>query len=121
MGPLGAPSAAVTAKVAATPATATTAHLPLRITCSLSPVVASCDRWRASLASPGVCGGDAAVDVQDVAGGLGRARACEPGDRLGHVLRLHVDPEPRAAPVVRRQVVLVDAIGGRPLGLPVGR
>ena len=43
-----------------------------------------------------VRGGDAAVDVDDVAGRLRRARPGEEGDRLGDVLGVDVDPELRA-------------------------
>src|SRR5206468_6932638 len=73
------------------------------------------------VASPGVCGGDAAVDVDDVSGGLRRARAGEEGDRLRDVLRVDVDAETRPAPVEAGQVLGVDAVRARALGLPVGR
>src|SRR4051794_10252163 len=53
-----------------------------------------------------VGGGYAAVDVDDVAGGLGGARAGEEGDRLGDVLGEHVHAEPRPRAVERRQVLL---------------
>src|SRR5437773_2467891 len=78
-------------------------------------------RWCASYALPGVRGGHAAVDVDDVSCRFGRAGAREERDRLGDVFGEHGHAELRPALVEGLQLVLADAVGGGALGLPVGR
>src|SRR5436309_14564867 len=78
-------------------------------------------RWCASYALPGVRGGHAAVDVDDVSGRFGRARAREERDRLGDVFGEHGDAELRSALVEGLQFVRADAVRARAFGLPVGR
>ena len=63
---------------------------------------AQLDERGATACSSRVGGGDAAVDVDDVAGRLRRARPGEEGDRLGDVLGVDVDAELRAAAVEGR-------------------
>src|SRR5207253_8660501 len=75
----------------------------------------------ASFALPGVRGGDAAVDVDDISGRFRGTRAGEERDRLGDVLREHGDAELRSALVEGLQLLLADAVRARALGLPVGR
>src|SRR6476659_8754899 len=75
----------------------------------------------ASFALPRVCGGHAAVDVDDISCGLCGTRAGEEGDRLRDVLGQHGDTELRAALVEGLQLVLADAVRAGALGLPVGR
>src|SRR4029078_11772193 len=70
---------------------------------------------------PGVRGGDAAVDVDDISGRLGRPRAGEERDRLSDVFGEQGDAELRAALVEGLELVLADAVRARALGLPVGR
>src|SRR5918999_2488263 len=74
-----------------------------------------------SLPSPRVCGGHAAVHVDDVPGGLRRARAREEDDRLGDVLGVDVYAENRAAAVEGGQLTLGHAVRARALGLPLRR
>src|SRR5437867_1302368 len=68
-----------------------------------------------------VGGRNAAVDVDDVARGLGRARTGEEADRLRDVLGIDVDPQLGATSVESLQLVLLDAVGARALRLPVRR
>src|SRR5207253_2007613 len=77
--------------------------------------------WCASFALPGVRGGDAAVDVDDVSGRFGRTGAREEGDRLGDVFGEHSYAELRSAPVEGLQLVLADTVRARTFCLPVGR
>src|SRR5215467_1021773 len=65
--------------------------------------------------SSGVRGRDAAVDVQYVPGRFLGARAGEESDRLGDVLRKHLDTELRSAAVEAVELVLAHAVGARPL------
>src|SRR4029079_17093659 len=74
----------------------------------------------ASFALPGIRGGYAAVDVDDISGRFVRTRADEERDRLGDVLGENGDPELRAALVVRLQLRLAYALGAGALGLPIG-
>src|ERR687887_7249 len=76
---------------------------------------------RLLVALPGIRGGDAAVDVDDISGRFRRTWAGEERDRLGDVLREHRDAELRSALVEVLQLLLADAVGAGALGLPVGR
>src|SRR4029079_14336403 len=74
----------------------------------------------ASFALPGIRGGYAAVDVDDISGRFVRTWSDEERDRFGNVLGENGDAELRAPLVVRLQLVLADAVGAGTLGLPVG-
>src|ERR671919_490770 len=64
---------------------------------------------------------EAAVDVEDVAGGLGRSMGREESDRLCYVLGVDVDVKRRPLAIEGRQVFLGDAVGARALRLPLRR